>query len=76
MRFIIIPLAFAVSILIFNTHAQDYTKLVFSDCGSKSVDIKRVDMKPMPLYNPGDGFFTFVADLKRPVSKSSICYFM
>jgi hypothetical protein len=69
MHFTIVPLALAVSILIFNAHAQDYTKLQHRDCGSKSVDIHEVDMTPMPLYNPGPAFFTFIATLKRPVSK-------
>jgi hypothetical protein len=66
----IVTLALAVAILVLHTHAQDYTKLVFRDCGSKGVDIQNVDMKPMPIFNPGAAFFTFVATLKRPVSKS------
>ena len=57
------------------TYAQDYTKLQFQDCGSKSADIRTVDITPMPLYNPGPAWFTFIADLKRPISKRSIDFY-
>ncbi|UJR38041.1 hypothetical protein I4U23_030723 [Adineta vaga] len=63
----IASLIFAAVVLVLTTYAQDYTKLQFADCGSKSTDIINVDIKPMPLYNPGPAFFSFNAILKRPV---------
>ena len=62
----------AAIILGITTYAQDYTKLHFQDCGSKSADIQKVDMIPMPLYNPGPSWFTFITVLKRQISKYSI----
>jgi hypothetical protein len=75
MRIIIASVALVIAILVLETYAQDYTRLIFRDCGSKSTDIEKVDMTPMPLFNPGPAFFTFIATLKRPVSKSSIFFF-
>lgn len=65
----LIPLAFVVAMLIVGLHA-DYTNLYFKDCGSKGTDIQVVDLTPMPVINPGNAYLTFVATLKRPVSKS------
>jgi hypothetical protein len=76
MRITIASLALVIAVLVFKTYAQDYTKLMFKDCGSKSTDIEKVDITPMPLLNPGPATFTFTATLKRPISKSSICFFI
>jgi hypothetical protein len=54
--------------LILGLHGQ-YTKLAFTDCGSKGTVINQTDLTPMPVINPGDAYLTFVATLKRPVSK-------
>ena len=76
MRILFLPLTLILTILVFASRAVDYTKLQFTDCGSQSIDIEEVDMKPMPIYNPGPAFFTFVATLKRPVSMFLILFFI
>ena len=52
------------------THVQgDYNKLQYKVLSSPAVDIQNVDLTPMPIYNPGEAFLTFVANLKRPIRK-------
>ncbi|CAF3846366.1 unnamed protein product [Adineta steineri] len=68
MRFLMVPLALIAVVLIFKVHGQDFTKLQFQDCGSKHITIEEVDVKPMPIINPGPASMTFVAQLKKPVT--------
>lgn len=50
------------------SHVQgDYTKFQYKVLSSPAVDIQNVDLTPMPIYNPGEAFLTFVANLKRPI---------
>lgn len=67
----LLSLALTVASFVSFLHA-DYNRLYFTDCGSQGVTIQKVDMTPMPIFHPGIGYLTFVADLKRPVSKCAI----
>lgn len=53
-------------------HANDYTRLFYRDCGSKGGVIENIDLTPMPVFNPGEAYFTLVAQLNRPVSQYPI----
>ena len=55
--------------LALESQAQDYTKLLYRDCGSKGGVIEQIDLTPMPVFNPGEAYLTLVAQLNRPVSK-------
>jgi len=39
--------------------SQTYTKMVFTDCGSKNVKISRLSHDPMPIIQPGTGKISF-----------------
>ena len=54
--------------LALESHAADYTKLLYRDCGSKGGVIENIDLTPMPVFNPGEAYLTLVAQLNRPVS--------
>ena len=65
-RSLVLGLIFAASVGIL--HA-DYNKFYFTDCGSQGIDIKQLDVTPMPIFHPGPVSLTFVADVKRPISQ-------
>ena len=44
----------------------EFTKLQWKDLGSPQVEFLNIDMKPMPVLNPGSGTLNFQANFKRP----------
>ena len=46
----------------------EYTKLQWSDCGSKEVTLLDANVKPMPIVNPGTAYLNFLANFKRGTS--------
>jgi hypothetical protein len=47
----------------------EYNELVYTVLSSSGADIQSASITPMPILNPGEAFLTFVANLKRPISK-------
>ena len=47
----------------------DYNKLEYTVFSSPAADIQKVELTPMPIYNPGEAFLSFAANLKRPIRK-------
>ncbi len=45
----------------------EYTKLQWSDCGSKEVTFYNIDVSPMPIVQPGEARLNFKAQLKRGI---------
>ena len=45
----------------------EYTKLEWSDCGSREVVFYNIDVTPMPILQPGNAFLNFKAQLKRDI---------
>jgi len=39
--------------------SQTYKQLMYSDCGSKNVQIKKLSLEPMPIIQPGTAKLTF-----------------
>lgn len=50
--------------------SAEYTKLEWSDCGSKEVVFENLSLEPMPIIQPGDATLNFQANLKRALSGS------
>ena len=46
----------------------EYTKLQWSDCGSREVTVYDVDVKPMPILQPGEATLNFLAEFRRPLN--------
>lgn len=46
----------------------EYTKLQWSDCGSKEATIYEIDVKPMPILQPGEATLNFRMNLKRALN--------
>lgn len=46
----------------------EYTKLEWTDCGSRQVDIYEVAIKPMPIVQPGSLTLTMRANFRRPLT--------
>ena len=44
-----------------------YTKMQWSDCGSRQVEFSDIDMSPMPILQPGSATINFRAELKRDI---------
>ena len=44
----------------------EFTKLQWKDLGSKEVEFLNIDLKPMPVVNPGIATLNFQANFKRP----------
>lgn len=45
--------------------SAEYTKLEWSDCGSKEVEFQDLSLTPMPILQPGEATLNFKANLKR-----------
>ncbi|UJR36792.1 hypothetical protein I4U23_029505 [Adineta vaga] len=54
--------------IIANVHAE-YNKLDYKVLSATGVQIQEVDVVPMPILNPGEGFITLRANLIRPIKK-------
>ena len=48
--------------------SAQYTKLQWTNCGSPQVEFYNIDIKPMPIIQPGEATFNFQAKLKRAVT--------
>ena len=46
----------------------EYTKLQWTDCGSREVQIYDIDIKPMPILQPGLAYLNLKINLKRALS--------
>lgn len=46
----------------------EYDRLVWSDCGSKEVQIRTITITPMPIIQPGNATLVFDAFFKRSLS--------
>ena len=47
----------------------EYKKFEYTVLSSPAVDIQKIDVTPMPIFNPGEAFLSFAANLKRPIRK-------
>jgi hypothetical protein len=47
----------------------EYNKLEYTVFSSPGADIQSIELTPMPIYNPGQAFLSFAANLKRPIRK-------
>ncbi len=60
--FLISTLIVAVSFSCLNA---EFTKLQWKDLGSREVEFLNIDLKPMPVVNPGLATLNFQANFKR-----------
>ncbi|CAF0878512.1 unnamed protein product [Rotaria sordida] len=47
--------------------SQTITKLTYTDCGSKNVQISRLSLTPMPIVQPGKGTLSFAIAASEPI---------
>jgi hypothetical protein len=47
--------------------SQTYTKLTFTDCGSKNLKINRFWYEPMPILHPAPGKLSFAVAANEPI---------
>ena len=52
--------------------AAEYKKFEYTVLSSSGIDIQKIDVTPMPIFNPGEAFLSFSANLKRPIRKSHL----
>ena len=45
----------------------EYTKMQWTDCGSKGVQVLEFDISPMPIVQPGNATLNFRAVFRRPL---------
>lgn len=64
MQFAFVLFTVALSATLLNA---EYTKLQWSDCGSRQVTFTDLDVSPMPIRQPGEATLNFRAELKRDV---------